>query len=416
MANNDKIQLSFASRAIHLGYDSSTHEGSLNPPIYMTSTFAFDTVNQGADRFSGEDPGHFYSRISNPTQEILEKKLAGLEEGEAALATASGMGAISATLWTLVKPGDQILVDETLYGCTFSFMVHGLQKFGVEICFADFTDPDAIASNLDGRTTVVYFETPVNPNMRVVDIAAVSAIVKGYSDDIMIIVDNTYCTPALQRPLTLGADIVVHSATKYLGGHGDLIAGAVVSTATIVEQIRLYGVKDMTGAVISPMSAFLILRGVKTLALRMERHCQNAQILAEMLVCHPAVEKVFFPGLATDPWHLIASKQMDSFGGMLALELKKGFAGGVQMLNNLKLAKIAVSLGDAETLVQHPASMTHSTYSLEERQRHGITEGLVRISVGLEDIDDILWDFQQALATLVPEATSVPLGYTGKDS
>ena len=252
--------------------------------------------------------------------------------------------------------------------------------------------------------------------MRVVDIAAVSAIVKGYSDDIMIIVDNTYCTPALQRPLTLGADIVVHSATKYLGGHGDLIAGAVVSTATIVEQIRLYGVKDMTGAVISPMSAFLILRGVKTLALRMERHCQNAQILAEMLVCHPAVEKVFFPGLATDPWHLIASKQMDSFGGMLALELKKGFAGGVQMLNNLKLAKIAVSLGDAETLVQHPASMTHSTYSLEERQRHGITEGLVRISVGLEDIDDILWDFQQALATLVPEATSVPLGYPGKDS
>ncbi|MDG1474425.1 MAG: PLP-dependent transferase, partial [Porticoccaceae bacterium] len=213
-----------------------------------------------------------------------------------------------------------------------------------------------------------------------------------------------------------GADIVVHSATKYLGGHGDLIAGAVVSTATIVEQIRLYGVKDMTGAVISPMNAFLILRGVKTLALRMERHCQNAQILAEMLVCHPAVEKVFFPGLATDPWHLVASKQMDSFGGMLALELKKGFAGGVQMLNNLKLAKIAVSLGDAETLVQHPASMTHSTYSLEERHRHGITEGLVRISVGLEDIDDILCDFQQALATLVPEAPLAPREYTGENS
>jgi methionine-gamma-lyase len=273
-------KLSFATRSVHAGYDSSANEGSLNPPIYMTSTYAFDNVAQGARRFSGEEKGHFYSRISNPTQEILETRLADLEEGEAALATASGMGAITATLWTLVGPGDQILVDKTLYGCTFSFMEHGLKKFGIDICYVDFTDHGELQSQLSDKTKVVYFETPVNPNMRVIDIAVVSALVKDYSSDIKIMVDNTYCTPALQRPLTLGADLVVHSATKYLGGHGDLIAGAVVGDAETIQHIRLFGLKDMTGAVISPMTVFLILRGIKTLQLRMERHCQNAQAIA----------------------------------------------------------------------------------------------------------------------------------------
>ena len=210
-------------------------------------------------------------------------------------------------------------------------------------------------------------------------------------------VDNTYCTPALQRPLTLGADLVVHSATKYLGGHGDLIAGAVVGDAETIQQIRLFGLKDMTGAVISPMTVFLILRGIKTLQLRMERHCQNAQAIAEMLHQHPAVDQVFFPGLKTDPWHAIASTQMDDFGGMIALELKGGYDASVRMLNKLKLAKLAVSLGDAETLIQHPASMTHSVYTLEERAAHGISEGLVRISAGLEAIEDIIADLEQAL-------------------
>ncbi len=390
-------KLSFATRSVHAGYDSSANEGSLNPPIYMTSTYAFDSVAQGAGRFSGEEKGHFYSRISNPTQEILETRLADLEEGEAALATASGMGAITATLWTLVGPGDQILVDKTLYGCTFSFMEHGLKKFGVDICYADFTDHAELLSHLSDKTKVVYFETPVNPNMRVIDIAAVSTLVKDYSPDIKIMVDNTYCTPALQRPLTLGADLVVHSATKYLGGHGDLIAGAVVGDAETIQQIRLFGLKDMTGAVISPMTVFLILRGIKTLQLRMERHCQNAQAIAEMLHQHPAVDQVFFPGLKTDPWHAIASTQMDDFGGMIALELKGGYDASVRMLNKLKLAKLAVSLGDAETLIQHPASMTHSVYTLEERAAHGISEGLVRISAGLEAIEDIIADLEQAL-------------------
>jgi methionine-gamma-lyase len=211
-------------------------------------------------------------------------------------------------------------------------------------------------------------------------------------------VDNTYCTPALQRPLTLGADIVVHSATKYLGGHGDLIAGAVVADAATIEQIRVYGLKDMTGAVIAPLNVFLILRGIKTLQLRMERHCQNAQAIAEMLEQHPAVDQVFYPGLKNDPWYQLAGQQMDGFGGMIALELKGGYKAAVSMLNNLKLAKLAVSLGDAETLVQHPASMTHSVYTLEERAEHGISEGLVRISAGLEAVADIIADLEQALA------------------
>jgi methionine-gamma-lyase len=308
------------------------------------------------------------------------------------------MGAITATLWTLVGPGDQILVDETLYGCTFSFLEHGLKKFGVDICYADFTDHAEVKAKLTDKTKVVYFESPVNPNMRVIDIEALSVLVKDFSTSITVMVDNTYCTPALQRPLTLGADIVVHSATKYLGGHGDLIAGAVVGDADIIQQIRLFGLKDMTGAVIAPMTVFLILRGIKTLQLRMERHCHNAQRIAEMLEQHPAVDQVFFPGLKNDPWHQVACKQMDGFGGMIALELKGGREAGVRMLNRLKLAKLAVSLGDAETLIQHPASMTHSVYTPAERAEHGITEGLVRISAGLEAAEDIIADLDQALA------------------
>ena len=375
MCADKNTKLSFATRSVHSGYNSNDHEGALNPPIVMSSTFTFDTVAQGAGRFSGEQPGHFYSRISNPTQAILEARLADLEEGEAALATASGMGAITATLWTLLAPGDQLLVDKTVYGCTFAFMQHGLKKFGVDICFADFSDPEEIQANLTEHTKLLYFETPVNPTMRVIDIATVSALAKSYNPAIKCMVDNTYCTPALQRPLTLGADIVVHSATKYLGGHGDLIAGAVVADAATIEQIRVYGLKDMTGAVIAPLNVFLILRGIKTLQLRMERHYQNAQAIAEMLEQHHAVDQVFYPGLKNDPWHQLAILQMDGFGGMIALELKGGYEAAVSMLNNLKLAKLAVSLGDAETLVQHPASMTHSTYTLQERAEHGISEG-----------------------------------------
>jgi len=390
-------KLAFSTRAVHSGYQSSENQGSLNPPIYMTSTFCFDTVEQGAARFSGEESGHFYSRISNPTQAVLETRLADLEDGEAALATASGMGAISATFWTIVSPGDHVLVDKTVYGCTFSFMEHGLKKFGIEVTYVDFTKHDEINAALQSNTRVVYFESPVNPSMRILDIHQISILVKDYSNDIQIVVDNTYCTPALQRPLTMGADIVVHSATKYLGGHGDLIAGAVVGRTNMIENIRLHGLKDMTGAVISPINVFLVLRGIKTLQLRMERHCQNAQIVAEMLEAHSAVESTYYPGLPSDSGHQLAKRQMDGFGGMIAFELKAGFRGAVKTLNALQLIKRAVSLGDTETLIQHPASMTHSTYTPEQQEIHGITQGLIRISVGLECVDDILADLNQAL-------------------
>ena len=390
-------KLAFSTRAVHSGYQSSENQGSLNPPIYMTSTFCFDTVEQGAARFSGEESGHFYSRISNPTQAVLETRLADLEDGEAALATASGMGAISATFWTIVSPGDHVLVDKTVYGCTFSFMEHGLKKFGIEVTYVDFTKHDEINAALQSNTRVVYFESPVNPSMRILDIHQISLLVKDYSNDIHIVVDNTYCTPALQRPLTMGADIVVHSATKYLGGHGDLIAGAVVGRTNMIENIRLHGLKDMTGAVISPINVFLVLRGIKTLQLRMERHCQNAQIVAEMLEAHSAVESISYPGLPSDSGHQLAKRQMDGFGGMIAFELKAGFRGAVKTLNALQLIKRAVSLGDTETLIQHPASMTHSTYTPEQQEIHGITQGLIRISVGLECVDDILGDLNQAL-------------------
>ncbi|MCL6417066.1 methionine gamma-lyase [Aestuariirhabdus sp. Z084] len=389
---------SFATRAIHAGASSLDSSGALTPPVYMTSTFAFDSVEQGAARFAGEQEGHFYSRISNPTQELLEARLAALEEGQAALATASGMGAITSTLWSLLAPGDQIIADKTLYGCSFGYIQHGLRKFGVEVDFVDCTDLEALERALSAKTRVVYFETPVNPTMRLMDISALSRRVHDYNPAIKVVVDNTYCTPVLQQPLTLGADLVVHSATKYLGGHGDLIAGAVVGDEETLQQIRLFGLKDMTGAVIAPLTAFLVLRGLKTLELRMERHSASAMQLAEQLSEHQQIERVYYPGLPSSPFFALAQQQMRLPGGMIAFELKGGLAAGGVFMNRLKMIKRAVSLGDAETLCQHPASMTHSTYTPEERAQHGISEGLIRLSVGLEAAEDIYRDLEQALA------------------
>ncbi|MEH6825369.1 MAG: methionine gamma-lyase [Motiliproteus sp.] len=391
---------SFSTRAIHTGYNPKDNNDALSPPIYMTSTYTFDSVEEGSGRFAGTEPGHFYGRISNPTQELLEVRLADLEDGEAALATASGMGAITSTLWSILSPGDQIIADKTLYGCTFAYIHHGLRKFGVKVDFVDCTDLDQLKAALTTDTKAIYFESPVNPNMRLMDIRAVSDLVHNYNADIKVIVDNTYCTPALQKPLNLGADLVVHSATKYLGGHGDLIAGAVIGDAETLQHIRVFGLKDMTGAVISPMTAFLVLRGLKTLELRMERHCSNALTLATQLTAHPSVEQVFYPGLKDNPYYGLCLQQMSLPGGMIAFELKGGYEAGCAFMNKLKMIKRAVSLGDAESLCQHPASMTHSTYTPQERESHGITEGLVRISVGLESIDDIYADVHQALTSM----------------
>jgi methionine-gamma-lyase len=393
---SDAEDLGFSTRAIHHGYDPLDHEGALSPPVYLNSTYAFPNVAEGQRRFRGESQGYLYSRVGNPTVAVLEKRLANLEGGEAGLATASGMGAITAALWTLLQAGDAIVADQTLYGCTFAYLEHGLTRLGIEVRFADLTRPEALRSALTANTRVVYYETPANPNMRLIDIAAVSAVARRHGA--LTIVDNTYCTPYLQRPLELGADLVVHSATKYLGGHGDLIAGAAVGSRELIDRIRFFGIKEMTGACISAMDAYLVLRGIKTLALRMQRHCASALHLARSLERHPAVDWVAYPGLDSFPQADLARRQMRLAGGMIALELKGGYEAGVCFMNRLRLVMRAVSLGDCESLAQHPASMTHSTYAPEERARHGIAEGLVRLSIGLEDCTDIEADLLQALA------------------
>lgn len=391
----------FASRAIHHAYRPQDHEGALTPPLHLTSTFVFETAEAGGEMFAGEREGHIYSRISNPTLDLLERRIADLEGAEAGLALSSGMGAITSTLWTIVAPGDEIIVDETLYGCTFAYMRHGLTKFGVKISHVDMTDPENLRTVISDKTRVVYFETPANPNMRLVDIERISDI--AHEAGATVVVDNTYATPYLTRPIDLGADIVLHSATKYLGGHGDVVAGLVVGNAEQISEIRLVGMKDMTGAVMAPFSALLILRGLKTLALRMDRHCASAQKVAEWLEAHPSVSKVFFPGLESFEQHELSRKQMAQPGGMIAFELDGGLEAGVDMMNALRMIQRAVSLGDAETLIQHPASMTHSTYTPEERAAHGISDGLVRLSVGLEDLDDILEDLAQALPDVIKQ-------------
>jgi methionine-gamma-lyase len=386
----------FATRAIHLGYDPKDNQGALTPPLHMASTFAFESAEAGEEIFAGEREGYFYSRISNPTLDILEKRIASLEGAEAGLALASGMGAISATLWTLLSPGDELIVDKTLYGCTFAFMHHGLAKFGINVTHVDLTNPENLTTAMSDKTRIVYFETPANPNMRLVDIAAVSEI--AHAGGATVIVDNTYATPYITQPMAHGADIVLHSATKYLGGHGDLVAGLVVGMADIINEIRLVGMKDMTGAVMAPFNALLVQRGLKTLALRMERHSHTAQQIAEWLSVHPAVGKVSFPGLPHGQQYDIAQKQMSLSGGMIAFEMTGGIAAGRELMNSLGMIQRAVSLGDAETLIQHPASMTHSTYTPEERAHHEISDGLVRLSIGLEDVQDILADLDQALS------------------
>lgn len=393
MTKNSK---GFATRAIHEGYNPLDHEGALTPPLHLTSTYAFESAEAGGEMFAGEREGYIYSRIGNPTCALLEQRIASLEGAEAGLALSSGMGAITSALWTMLSPGDEIITDETLYGCTFAYFTHGLTKFGISVTHVDLTDPEKLTAAISDKTRVVYFETPANPNMRLVDIRAISGIAHAHGAE--VVVDNTYATPYLTRPIELGADLVVHSATKYLGGHGDVIAGLIAGRAEQLNEIRAYGLKDMTGAVMAPFNAMLILRGLKTLALRMDRHCQSADVIARWLDDHPKVDKVYYPGLDSFDQKDLATRQMEKPGAMIAFELKGGIEAGKNMMNAVKLVQRAVSLGDAETLIQHPASMTHSTYSQEEREAHHISDGLIRLSVGLEEVDDILEDLERALA------------------
>ena len=381
--------------AIHAGTLKNLY-GTLAMPIYQTSTFIFDSAEQGGRRFALEEAGYIYTRLGNPTTTVLENKIAALEEGEAAVATSSGMGAISSTLWTVLKAGDHVVTDKTLYGCTFALMCHGLTRFGIEVTFVDTSNLDEVKNAMKKNTRVVYLETPANPNLKIVDLEALSKLAHT-NPNTLVIVDNTFATPYMQKPLKLGADIVVHSVTKYINGHGDVIAGLVITNKELADQIRFVGLKDMTGAVLGPQDAYYIIRGMKTFEIRMERHCANAKKVVEFLNKHPKIEKVYYPGLETHPGYEIAKKQMKDFGAMISFELKGGFEAGKTLLNNLKLCSLAVSLGDTETLIQHPASMTHSPYTKEEREAAGITDGLVRLSVGLENVEDIIADLEQGL-------------------
>jgi len=392
-------KMGFSTRAVHAGYQKNEF-GALATPIYQTSTFIFDSAEQGGRRFALEEGGYIYSRLGNPTNTQVEEKLADLENAEAAVSMASGMGAVTSVIWAAVKAGDHIVASKTLYGCTFAFLNHGITRFGVEVTFVDTTDAENVRGALKENTKVIYLESPANPNMAMADISAISEIAHGI-EGCIVVVDNTYCTPYLQRPLDLGADVVIHSATKYLNGHGDVIAGFAVGKQEFIDQVRLVGIKDMTGASLSPFDAYLINRGMKTLDLRMEKHCSNAQIVAEFLESHPAVESIAYPGLKSFPQYELAKKQMKLPGAMIAFEVRGGIEAGIKLMNTVELCTLAVSLGDTETLIQHPASMTHSPYTPEERAASDISDGLVRLSIGLENPEDIIADLKRGLDQLI---------------
>ena len=384
----------FGTKAIHGGKMKDTQYGALTMPIYQTSTFEFDCCEQGGRRFAGEEKGYIYTRLGNPSISAVENKVALLEGGEACAAASSGMGAVSACLWSIAGAGKHILADETLYGCTFALLNHGMTRYGVEVTFVDTSDLEQVKVNLKENTVCVYLETPANPNLKISDIQAVAELAHAYNPAIQVVCDNTFASPYLQRPLELGADVVIHSATKYLNGHGDVIAGFVVGTEAFINEVKMFGLKDMTGATLGPFEAFLIMRGLKTMEIRMERHCENAKKVAEYLVKQEKVERVYYPGLETHPGYEIAKKQMQDFGAMISFEVKGGKEGGMKFVNSLSMIPIAVSLGDAETLVQHPASMTHSVYTEEELKAAGISAGLIRLSVGLENAEDIIADLE----------------------
>ena len=385
------------SQAIHAGRINDEQFGSLATPLYQTSTFIFDNAQQGSDRFAGEKEGYIYTRLGNPTTRQFELRLAALEGMEDAAATATGMGAVSAALLANLSAGDHLISSKAVYGCSYALMAHQLTRFGIEVSFVDMNNEQEIINAIKPNTKVMFLETPINPNLVVLDIAMIADIAKQHK--LISIVDNTFLTPILQRPTEFGIDIVVHSATKYLNGHGDVVAGIVCGSAEMIQHIKLTVLKDI-GATISPHDAWLILRGLKTLPIRMERHCSSAQQVAEFLEAHSMVKSVYYPGLKSHSGNKFIGKQMNGAGGVIAFEISGDLADGAQFIDQMRLFSIAVSLGDAESLIQHPASMTHSPYSAEERLDAGISDSLIRISVGLENPEDIIDDLANSFDML----------------
>jgi len=381
---------------VHGGQHPDKWTGALSPPIYQTSTFAFRDADHGARLFKEEEEGYIYTRISNPNINLLADKMALLESAEAGSIFASGLAAIFNAVVAVTKSGGHIISDDTIYGGTFTLLKEYMPEFGIEVTFVDATDLNRVADAIKSETTMLFIETPANPTMKIINIGECAKLV--HSKNLLLCVDNTFATPYLQRPFGFGADIVLHSATKYLSGHGDIIGGVVVGRKDFVKTMWDKG-KEI-GASIAPFNAWLILRGLKTLAVRMEKHCTNAMKIAEYLAAHKKIERVYYPGLSTHPGHDLAVKQMIKFGGMLGFDVKGGKEAGKVLMNSVRLCTLAVSLGDVDTLIEHPASMTHSSYNEEELRACGIKLGFVRLSVGLEHVDDLIEDLEQALSKI----------------
>lgn len=379
---------------IHTGYRSGEHHDSLTVPLYQTSTYTFPSAEEGARRFAGESGGNIYSRLGNPTVRVLEERLASLEGGEAALAFSSGMSAVSAVLIHLTRAGDHILCSRGIYGCTFGLLELMEEKYDITHDLISMVSAEEVEQAIKPDTACIYVETPINPTMELVDLKVIAAIARKH--EIPFVVDNTFCSPYIQNPIEAGADYVIHSATKYLNGHGDVVAGIVVGkNRDEMESIRSHVQKDI-GGIMSPFDAWLILRGLKTLPVRMDRHTSNAETVCRFLKEQRAVKTLFYPFDADHPQAAIARRQMRSGGGVISFELEGGTEDAQAFMNALSLIKIAVSLGDAETLIQHPATMTHAGVPADQRRKMGITDSLLRLSVGLEHPDDLLSDLQEA--------------------
>jgi len=363
-------------------------------PIFQSSTFYFDSTTHGADLFAGRQEGHIYTRIGNPTVETYERVVANLEGGEQAVAFSSGMAAIYASLMSFLEKGDHVLSGDTLYGPSVNLIGKVMGRSGIESTFVDTSDLKVVEQNLKPNTKVVFLETPANPTCRISDIAAISAL--AHENGALVVVDGTFATPYFQRPLELGADVILHSTTKFIGGHGDVVGGIVTADQKRATLIRKY--RTDTGACPSPFDAFLSLRGVRTLGLRMERHNQNALVVARYLADHPKISRVYFPGLPEDPGHELATRQMEGYGATFAFDMAGGFDAAKKLLEGLDILTLAVSLGTLDTLIQHPASMTHASVPPDIMKQQGLTPEMVRIHVGLEEAEDIVNDLEQSLS------------------
>ncbi len=386
----------FETLAVRAG-QVRTQEGEQSEPIFPTSSFTFDSAAEAAARFIGDSPGNIYSRFTNPTVRTFEQRLAALEGGESCVATASGMAAILSACMALLRAGDHVVCSRSVFGTTIVLFNTYFTKFGVEVDYVDLDDLSAWEAAVKPNTRLFFLETPSNPLTQLVDIRALAEVAHGH--EVLLVVDNCFCTPALQQPLSLGADLVVHSATKYLDGQGRCIGGAVVGDSERVGK-EVYGFLRTAGPTMSPFNAWVFLKGLETLSLRMRAHSENALALAQWLEAHPQVERVHYPGLASHPQHALAKRQQRGFGGLLSFELKGGKDDAWQVVDATRIVSITANLGDTKTTVTHPATTTHGRLTPEQRQAAGISDGLIRISVGLEHIDDLKADLARGLDRL----------------